>query len=150
MDDMELNWYKKMAIDTFNAVWELMDKKDRTYEETLRMLHTAHASAFHWSFAGGAVNQARGEWQVSRAYCEAGMPDPALYHASASLAIGETNSIGDFDLTFAYEAVSRALKLSGDDEESRRYLHLCRESAKEIGSEDDRNYLLSELGSIWE
>lgn len=27
MDDMELNWHKKMAIDTFNAVWELMDKR---------------------------------------------------------------------------------------------------------------------------
>lgn len=150
MDEMEINWPKKMAIDTFNAVWKLMDNKDRTPEETLRMLHTAHASVFHWSFAGGAVNQARGEWQVSRAYCEAGMPEPALYHARASLAICEKSSIGNFDLSFAYEAVSRALKLSGDDEESRRYWILCRESVKEICYEDDRNYLLSELGSIWE
>jgi hypothetical protein len=40
-------FHRKSAVDCFNLVWTLMDKKDRTKEENDKMVHAAHASRFH-------------------------------------------------------------------------------------------------------
>lgn len=145
---LEAQWHRKLAQETFNAVWDLMDKGDRTDYETLRMIHTAHASLFHWSYVGEAVNMARGEWQISRVYCVANMPQSALYHAQKSLEICLNADIGGFDLAFGYEAVARAQKLSGNAEEAVKMAEKAREAAARIEKEEDRDYFLSELMSI--
>lgn len=144
----ERQWHQKLAQETFNAAWELMDKADRTDYETLRMIHTAHASLFHWSYVGEAVNMARGEWQVSRVYCAANMPESALYHARRSLEICLNAAIGGFDLAFGYEAVARAQKLSGNAEEAGNMIAKAKEIAAPIEKEEDRTYFLNELMSI--
>jgi hypothetical protein len=143
-----LDFQKSTAVETFNAVWELMDKKDRTDYETIVMIHMAHASVYHWSFIGEAVNMARGEWQVSRVYCLAGMKESALYHALRSLSICENNHIGDFDLAFGYEAVARAHHLSGDIETAKKYIALAQQAAINIAKAEDQAYVLSEIASI--
>ncbi len=61
--------HRALAPSLFNRVWELMDKKNRTEDETDEMLHAAHASRHHWMTIGEPVNLVRGDWQVSRAYC---------------------------------------------------------------------------------
>ncbi len=146
---INLEWHKQIAQETFNSVWELMEKPDRTVYETVVMIHMAHTSVYHWSFVGEAVNMARGEWQVSRAYCVAKMPESALFHAHRSLEICQNNRIGGFDLAFCYEAVARALKLSGDFTESQQYLTFAQEAALQIEKEEDRQYFLSELETIY-
>lgn len=45
---MELECHRKFAVDLFNLVWSLLDKKDRTKEEDNKMVHAAHVSRFHW------------------------------------------------------------------------------------------------------
>jgi hypothetical protein len=112
------------------------------------MIHMAHTSVYHWSYVGEAVNMARGEWQVSRVYCVAKMAESALYHAQRSLGICLHNEIGDFDLAFGYEAVARALKLSGDQKGSRHYIDLAEQAAQKIASDEDKRYFLSELKTI--
>ena len=144
----EQDMHKKMAQDTFNGVWDLLDKKDRNDYENLVMIHMAHTSVYHWSFVGQAVNMARGEWQVSRVYCAAGMAESALYHAQLSLNICQKNGIGDFDLAFGYEALARAHKVKGNFEQSQHYLELSRQAAAVIASDEDRDYVLSELATI--
>ena len=54
--------HKKFAVDCFNLVWTLMEKKDRTKEEEVKMIHAAHASRFHWGEIGAPANLERGEW----------------------------------------------------------------------------------------
>lgn len=112
------------------------------------MIHMAHTSVYHWSFVGEAVNMARGEWQVSRVYCVAQMAESALYHARRSLDICLHNGIGDFDLAFGYEAVARAMKLSGDLPGSRQQVALAEQAARQIAKSEDRDYFLSELHTI--
>ena len=112
------------------------------------MIHMAHTSVYHWSFAGKAVNMARGEWQVSRVYCAAGMAESALYHAQRSLDICQKNKIGDFDLAFGYEALARAYKLQGNVEQSRSFLKLAQQAAIAIAKDEDRKYMLDELAAI--
>lgn len=148
LDPNELNWHKRLAAETFNSVWDLMEKPDRSDYETLRMIHTAHASVVHWSYVGEAIHMARGEWQVSRVYTLAGMPESALYHGKRSLEICLHNNIGDFDLAFGYEAVARALKLGGRTEESEEYLQSARKAAQDIAEEGDRAYFLSQLSDL--
>jgi hypothetical protein len=39
-----VEFHRKTAVACFNGAWDLLDKKDRSREEDLQMLHEAHAS----------------------------------------------------------------------------------------------------------
>lgn len=144
----ETDVHRRLAVELFNGTWDLMEKKDRSTEEDLKMIHMAHASCYHWSLAGEPVNQARGEWQISRVYALLSQGERALFHAKASLAYCEKEKIGDFDLAFAYEAVARAYGILNDVEQKDCYLLLARKASLEIDKEGDRDYFLKELGTL--
>ena len=40
--------HRQLGVDLFNATWKLLDKPERTPGEVDTMIHTAHASAYHW------------------------------------------------------------------------------------------------------
>ena len=61
-------WHKKMAVDCFNLTWDYMDKDDRTAEDDINMINSAHASRYHWTQIGKPLNFQRGEWQIARVY----------------------------------------------------------------------------------
>jgi hypothetical protein len=63
---------RQLAVDLFNATWQLLDTPDRSSDDDLRMIHMAHASRHLWAQVGEPVNLARGEWQVSRVYAVLG------------------------------------------------------------------------------
>jgi hypothetical protein len=136
------------AADIFNYVWDLMEKPDRTPRETELMIHAAHASRFLWEEAGSAVNHARGEWQVSRAYVVAERPGPALHHAALCLEIAETEDLGPFDVACGHEAVARALWLGGQPEPAAQHVEVARQIAALIDDEDERKILLDDLATI--
>lgn len=141
-------WHRKSAVDCFNLVWTLMDKKERTKEEEYRMIHAAHASRFHWGEIGTPVEFERGEWQISRVYAVLNRPEPALYHARRCLEICEANSIGDFDIAFAHEAMARANAIAGKKVECEKYVGLAREAGNRIKEKGDKEYFFSELKTV--
>jgi len=141
-------FHKKLGIDLFNQTWDLIDKKEKTQGEIDRMIHSAHASRYHWEFAGGPVNIARGEWQISRVYALVKRTEPCLYHAKRCLQVTLDNDLKDFDLAFAYEAMARAYAISGDKEETARYLSQAEEAGAQIVKPGDREYFMSELKTI--
>lgn len=136
------------AAELFNYVWDLMENPDRTPRETELMIHAAHASRFLWEEAGSAVNHARGEWQVSRAYAVAGRPGPALHHAGLCLEIAEGEDLGPFDVACAHEAIARALALGGQPERAAQHVEVAQQIALLIPNEDDRKILLDDLATI--
>jgi tetratricopeptide (TPR) repeat protein len=140
--------HRKLAIDLFNLVWDLLDKEDRSVEENDRMIHAAHASRYHWGEIGSPLEFERGEWQISRVYAALNRPQAALYHAQRCLDICRANDIGDFDIAFAYEALTRAYAVAGQAEQSRKYIELGEQAAKNIKDKDDQAYFLDELGSV--
>jgi hypothetical protein len=141
-------WHRKMAIGLFNAVWNLLDKRDRSPSEDDRMLHAAHASRFHWGEIGTPLEFERGEWQISRVYSELGRPEAALHHAKRCLEICQENDITDFDIAFAYEALARAYAVSGNAEKSSEFVALGQQAGEQIDDEENRNYFLSELNAV--
>jgi hypothetical protein len=140
--------HKKFAVDCFNLVWNLMEKRDRTKADDDRMIHAAHASRFHWGEIGEPVNLERGEWQVSRMYTVLNRPQSALYHAKRCLEICKENNIGDWDVAFAYEAIARAHATTGQKTECKNNIELARKAAEQIKEKGDKDYLLSELKTI--
>jgi len=144
----EEQFHKKMAVDLFNHTWDLIGKADRTPEDDLEMVHSAHASRWHWGRVGTPLNFQRGEWQVSRVHALLKRAEPAQYHAKSCLALTEANNIKDFDLGFAYEAMARAHAVAGNDAETAKYLELARDAAEQIEKKEDREYFEGELKTI--
>ena len=140
--------HRQLAVDLFNRTWELLDRNERTPAEVDEMIHAAHASRYHWSQAGTAVNLARGEWQVSRVYSVLGRGEPARYHARRSLEICQENNIRDFDLAFAYEALARAAFVLKDIKGEEEYLALAKEAGEQIAEQDDKDYFFTELEKV--
>lgn len=147
-DDNQAPDHRQMAVDTFNATWGLLDKQMRTADENDMMVHSAHASRYHWSQAGGPVEFERGDWQLSRVYSVLGKGGEALHYAKHCLNTCLENEIGDFDLAFAYEAIARAHAVLGNWEESDRNLQNSKRAAESIAKDEDKQYLLGELDSI--
>lgn len=141
-------WLRKQAVENFNKTWDLIEKKDRSREEDLEMIHTAHTSRLHWGMAGKPLNCARGEWQISRVYSLLKMGESALLHGERSLELCLQNNFGDFDLAFAYEAVARAYMVKGEEAKMEEYFSLASKSADNIAKKDDKEYFISELNSI--
>ena len=139
---------RKLAASLFNATWDLMEKEDRTPAEDDRMIHSAHASRYHWEQVGTAANLARGEWQCSRVYAVLRRPEPCLHHAQRVLDICQQNGIGDWDLGFAYEALARGSAVAGDSEAARMWTERALEAATEIAEDGERAMLLSDLETI--
>jgi hypothetical protein len=132
----------------FNQTWDLMEQPDRTPEDDLRLVHCAHASAWHWAQVGTAENRARSEWQVSRVYTVLGRGEPALFHALRCLALCEENGIGDWDLGFAYEAVARAHATNGDRAAAATWVARGRAQLDEIAEEEDRTLVAADLDTV--
>lgn len=139
---------RQLGVDLFNEVWRLME----TREDDERMLHAAHASAYHWSEAPECEpkNRARSEWQLSRVYTLLGRGEPALHHARRCLEICEEHpeNIEDWDLAFAYEALARAHRVAGMNEEAAGYKQKAQELGEEISDPEDREHLEQALETI--
>jgi len=148
MTEEERKLHMDLAVKCFNKTWDLIDKGQRSPEEDREMIHTAHASLYHWMQVGTALEKARGEWQVSRVCAILDMGQSALYHAKASLDLCIENDIRDFDLAFAYEAMARACKCLGDEDGKDKYLNMALEAAEIIADDNDKKYTLSEIDSI--
>ena len=142
--------HRRLAMDLFNRVWELLDKTDRTASEIDEMIHAAHASRYHWGEIGTPLEFERGEWQISRVYSTLKRSEPALAHAERCLEICEANGIGDFDLAFAYEALARAHAVSGDVTKTREFTALAEAAAAAIEDEGDREYAIGEIANVEE
>jgi hypothetical protein len=112
------------------------------------MIHTAHASRFHWGEVGGPEHRARGEWQCSRVYSVLGRDEPAIHHARRCLEICQEHAIGDWDLAFAYEALARAHAVAGDRDEADRYKELARGAGNAIADTEDREVFDADFATL--
>lgn len=140
-------FHRKMAVELFNAVWGLLEKKDRNCAETDRMIHAAHASRFHWEIAGAPVNLAIGEWQVSRVHAVLRQQDSALYHARRYLELAEDYALGPFHVAYAHEAIARAFAIN-DPAKAAEHLAKARQHGEQLTDEDERALLAKDLETI--
>jgi hypothetical protein len=142
--------HQKFAVELFNGTWDLIEKPNRTPEESEKMIHMAHASCYHWTEVGKPLNRARGEWQISRVYSLLARAEPAYHHAQQCLALTEANGFGGFDLAFAHEAMARASALCGRRDDYEKHYALALKAGEEIKEQGDRDYFFKDLqGGPW-
>ncbi len=139
-----------LAAQLFNETWRLLELEQRTRADDDRMIHTAHASRYHWGQVPTVTpaHLARGEWQISRVYAVLERAEPALYHARRVLDLCQDNGIGDFDLAFAYEALARAHAVAGDVGLARDYTDQALAVAEDIADDEERDLVLADLETI--
>jgi DNA-binding transcriptional MerR regulator len=141
---------KLLAAQLFNETWRLMETEGRSRQDDDRMIHTAHASRYHWGQVPTATpaHLARGEWQISRVYTVLGRTEPALHHARRVLDLCQEHGIGDWDLAFAYEALARAHAVAGNARQAREYTDQALAAAEDIAEDGERDMVLADLETI--
>ena len=144
--------HRALGVALYNSSWALLEKTDRTAEEDDELVHQVHASAYHWTAAPECEpkNRARGEWLCSRVYSVLGRAEPALHHARRCLVLCEQHpdNVEDWDVAFAYEALARASRVAGEEDEARRYELRGRELADQIADPEDRDIVLRDYATL--
>ncbi len=144
-DDADRAEHEAFAKQANRETWTLLQQEGRTAVDDEHMVHSAHASAFHWAAVGGAVESTRADWLLSHVYAVLGNAEPALRYAQQCLATCERAGIGDFDLAYAYEAVARATATAGDVEAAPRWRKKAVEAGAAITDAQDRELFLGDL-----
>lgn len=145
--DLQADGHRSFSAECFNRVWELIDRSERTDDETELMVDSAHASRFHWRMRDDVEprNMAIASWQLSRVYAAAGRSEEALRYGQESLDICTTNSLSPFLSGYAFEALARAALLGGDDEAARGHLEAAKEAANRIADTEERGMLMDDI-----
>jgi hypothetical protein len=144
--------HRRLGVDLYNSSWPLMEAPDRTPEQDDELVHHVHASMYHWLQAPECEpkNRARGEWLCSRAYSVLGRAEPALHHARRCFELCEqhADNLEDWDLAFAYEALARANRVAGNEDEARRCEQRGRELADQIADPEDKEIVLRDYATL--
>ena len=150
LTDLDAATHRALGVALYNHVWTLLETTDRTPAQVDEMIHSAHASRFHWSRAEGSepVNLARGEWQCSRVYAVLGRGEPALWHARRCLAINEANGSADWDIASAFEAMARATLVAGDAAAAADWKAKATAALDGIADQDDRDIIEGDLATL--
>lgn len=143
--------HRRLGAELFNHTWTLLELTERTPAQIDEMIHSAHASRYHWGAAGDAgetVNLARGEWQCSRVYAVLGRGEPALWHARRCVEINEANGIADWDIASAYEAAAQAHAVAGNLSAAREWAARARAACDAIVDPADREVIEGDLATL--
>ncbi|MFL5669695.1 MAG: MerR family transcriptional regulator [Chloroflexota bacterium] len=148
--ELDTTTRRQLAKDLFNHTWTLLEKAPRTAAEDDEMIHSAHASRYHWGEVGVGepVNLARGEWQCSRVYAVLGRAEPALWHARRCLELNEAGGYADWDIASAYEATARAYLTAGDLAEMAAWKAKAIAALDGIADKDDRDLIEGDLATL--
>jgi hypothetical protein len=138
-------FHKKLAIETNNGIWPVLDKAKPTDEELEEALHMAHTSRYHWSKIGKPINIARAEYMISRVCSAMNRGEPAMFHAKRCLEITEELGVGDFDLAFAHEAMARAFAAANDSKNCKKHKDRAQKATNDVKEPEDRKICQGEL-----
>jgi tetratricopeptide (TPR) repeat protein len=130
--------HRWFGVEFNNLAWDLVEKAERSDEESARMIHAAHASCLHWQHVGAAVNQLRGECLLATAYAAAGLFEAAGRHAERGLEL--SREVGDeqtaFDRATALGCAARAYAGLGRMEAARERYREALQAAEGLEAED--------------
>lgn len=152
-DGLDAEIHRQLGKDLYNHTWTLIETADRTPDQVDEMIASTHASAYHWSKAGGTLaNAARGQWQIARVYSTLGRGEPALWHAHRCLALAEAaiaaGVADDWDLAAALETLARAQAVAGDLGGARATAARAQAALATISDAEDRQLIEQDLRSL--
>lgn len=150
-DEVNLATHRRLAVFLFNRSWELMLTAGRSAAQDDELVHTVHASAYHWRrFGGTAANLARGENQCARVYAALGRGEAALHHAKRCLELVQAggDELEDWDLPSAPEVTARANLAAGHRDTALEFANRAREALRVVANLEDREVIASQLAEL--
>ena len=138
------------SADCFNNAWGLIDKADRTPEESEQMLLLAMASVWHWTQREDhtASNLSVGYWQGSRIHALLGRADEARRYGQLALDAAEQGEADPFTIGYAHEALARAESLAGNAAKAAEHVERAKKAAEDVTDEESKTWLLDDLKTI--
>ncbi len=133
------------AARLFDRAWDLLERVDRTEQESQLMVEAALESRTLWRQVGTPANHAISDWQLARVYAVLGDAGSSQAFAQMALAQCETHELGPFLTGYAHEAIARAHALAGEAPLARRHLHLATVWAGRLEDPDQRRLLDHDL-----
>ncbi len=144
--DTAHRWF---GIEFNNGIFPLLEKADRTDDETEEMIALAYASTLHWRKHSkhSIANSARGENMIATTLTYAGRKEGALHHAHRNydIVFNNVNDVADFDITYALMVMARALALNGDIDKAREYYDECEKSIEAIKDDEDKKICVTDF-----
>lgn len=142
-----VNSHRYFSSSCFNAVWDLIDKNQKTKEEIETMIHLTHTSFWHWTEVPEVTptNLSVGYWQLSRVYALVGNGKEALYYGNRSLEVSLENRLEPFYIGYSYEAITRAYEILHETALKKENLDKAMEHCEKITEEENKNLLKSDL-----
>ena len=141
--------HRAIAVETFNAAWDLIDSPTRTPAEDDEALRLAFTSRYHWERAGGGDEQlATGDWFVGHVAAHLGLPDVALRFSSRALDRVVASGVEGWALASAYEGMARAHACAGDVAERQRFAGLAEATLATVEDDEEREVIEDQLRSI--
>ena len=132
--------HRWFAVEFNNAAWELVEKPDRSPEETQRMLHLAHAAALHWSAVGKPIHTERAECLLATVYASAGRLETAAMHLEYGLTLSDSGVDDEmpFDRVALLSCAANIYSRTPGNAEGARYGKLAKEALDQLPDADDR------------
>ena len=142
--------HRALAVDLYNAAWELLDSPDRTIAQDDEVLTMAFASRHHWGAAedGGDEQLAIGDWFIGHVAAHLGLAALAVRFSGRALDRVEAAGIGGWLLASVYEGMARAHACAGDAEGRQRYTLLAEAALEAIEDPEEREVIEDQLRSI--
>jgi hypothetical protein len=132
--------HRWFAVELNNQAWDLLEKSNRSADETDRMIHAAHAACFHWLHAGDLLNHLRAQNLLATVYARAGLGEAAVRHAEKCLALsreaGETQT--PFDLATAHGCAALAYRVAGKSSQAAATQQQAIAAAEKLTDPGDR------------
>ena len=139
---------RSLASATFNRVWELLERGDRTTADDDELVDTAHASRWLWGSVGTPLQHAIGDWQISRVYSTLGRSEPAVHPARRSLAEARTVEGEPWLLASAYEGLARAYAVAGDRAAAAEWKAKAIAQLELVQDADDREIVEQDIATL--
>ena len=139
--------HRPIAVQTFNACWEILEKEGASVEDYRELLTLAFTSRWHWSVVGGLDQWITSDWMVSRAASLYG--DHLLardFIDRAWNALSEESP--DWLRASVAEGHARAALLAGDDTLFATWRATARELVAAIAEDEDRAVIADQLAEI--
>ena len=146
--DIDLADHREWGINANQRVWALLADGAPTDEAGRReVVDAAHASQWHWTYAGTALNAQRGEWLISHVYALLGDGPAALRHAVRCWEITEAEDLKDFDYAYGCEGLARAYAVAGDSAAAQEWRGRATKAAELVADPEDRAIFESDLAT---
>jgi hypothetical protein len=141
-------WHRKTGARLFNGAWDLIDKTDRSDDDSVEMLLRAFASRWHWGQVGGSLQISSGDWQIAHVASLMGLDQLALLFAARCLGAVEADHGGGWRLASAHEGMARAYASAGDAEGRALHMRLADEALAAEPEEEERVIIAGQLATV--